>query len=201
MSARATTRIYRPKDILLFRLPPGILTTNYSGNWVFLNIPTPSARVAVKVSLFFWLQTTGQTLNVSVIDFVDVTLGGILNPFTFWLAAVEQSEAGPYSITNYLFGTNTALQYLPLDNASVAVQHNLSGFSTTVQDTQQALRGQILCPSLSIAAYGGNPAFGLNLSLRVSYEVVGSEMCQDEWDSLVGLMNPIAGPAQILRAA
>lgn len=189
----AGTRIFQPKDILLFRAPPGTIGVN-AAQIVFFTIPTPSARVAAKIALIWWQQLTGQSGNAGTVgsppnNNVDSGVNASIGPMKLNLFSYELAETGIVSPTVDLVGALQlfAPQNVPIDAAS-GVQSGLAGFSTDVQGGQQGVGG-MLWPG---ATTGYTTRLGINVSLRVKYELVGSEMCQDEWDSLKALMVPFA---------
>jgi hypothetical protein len=188
------SRIYQPKDIILWRAPPVQANSVTGGRLVFV-IPTPSARVLQKIAIFFWPTLTGQStaLKSPPLTPVDPTLADFAPPVTLNLFRAEQAETGwiipTEDLVGSLFDVNIGIgngQQIPLGVTSAHL--GLGGFTIDVQGGQGFVGGIFL-------VQGGLPYLdptivGINATLRVRYEVVATEMCDDEWEALKPQMQP-----------
>lgn len=191
MSAkRATNRIYQASDALLFSYPIGLTTSAPQTDYAPFIVTTPSARAALKLSIIFWQQITGQPNAIPL--YMDATLGGAIQNGIV-LQTADRNAAGGYTATGNLVGLlgpsrtlfNHTYQRIPVDTNGAANVQTLGGYSYTIQDSQDAIVGvlQNLFLSNLIAA-----AHGMNISLRARWEASGSDICEDEWAVLVSRM-------------
>jgi hypothetical protein len=191
------SRIYQPKDIILWRAPPQQANFTGSGRLVFM-IPTPSARVVQKIAIFFWPNITGQSPTAIVrsppLTPVDPTVAGSSFPITLNLFTGEQAETGWVIPTSDLVGSLLDVglpgigngQQIPL---GVDLGHlGLGGFTLDVQGGQSFVGGIFFVGTGS--PYLDPTIIGINATLRVRYEVVATEMCDDEWEALKPQMQP-----------
>lgn len=212
MVQQRTNRIYQPKDSLLFRLPPGSMAVAFNGTGLpQFTIPTPSARLLAKVALIFWQQVTPQVAGFagSLPSLVaDPNAGGFMSPIYGLLWLSEKTEGACRAVTSFLIGSDLFHpQAIPLnqtigDPTTSSNFPGLGGASFDVQGSQDFIEGAFNAPNIAIIPPGSaNP--GLNLSLRVRYEVNQTEMCQDEFDALKPLLsvsvgNPVIVPGVVI---
>lgn len=188
------SRIYQPKDILLWKAPPVQANQVPPGRLVFM-IPTPSARVVQKIAIFFWPSVTGQStpLKSPPLNPIDPTLTGLVFPITLNLFTGEQAETGwvipTADLVGSLFDVGIGIgngQQIPL---GVDLSHlGLGGFTLDVQGGQSFVGGIFFVGTGT--PYLDPAIVGINASLRVRYEVVATEMCDDEWEALKPQMQP-----------
>ena len=184
MSAKSS-RIFQPADSPIFRTPPGTVSVPQGGLYVNFTVPTPSARVMAKVCLFYWNQQTGLPFPNSFPP--DPACGFTFGPVGLLMWTAEKTTTGFYVPLANLFGSlaNAVEQSIPLDlTMNPGGFYGTSGVSLDVQGGQDAVQGRVHIP----VCLGYVTQNGINISLRVRYELVGSDMCQDEWDSLVAQM-------------
>jgi hypothetical protein len=179
------SRIYQAPDATLFIVTDHVAIAAQAAKQAPFRVITPSARITLKLSFIFWQNTPAPR--------------GAIDPFLFfgagpqlswglWLAAADRNTLGIYAPYTNLMGQigplNNAHTYqtIPIDGPTTAIgQQTLQGFSTTIQDTQDAIVGVVqnqVLQNISAAA------FGMNLALRARWEVVATEMCEDEWQDL-----------------
>ncbi len=190
MTGPRRTRIYQAKDAQLFRLPIAFNAGIQGPDFAPFKVTTPSARIALKLSVLFW-QDAGQVTPL----YLDPAFGTRMTTGLF-LATADKDTTGFYRPTANLIGaigpnagSSESLhtyQQLPLDVQNLANTQALHGFSITVQDLQDGLIGTI---SNQILSAMGAAHHGLNITLRARWEVVGSDMCEEEWSDLRSQMS------------
>ena len=179
------SRIYQAPDATLFIVTDHVAIAAQAAKFAPFRVITPSARIALKLSLIFWQNTPAPR--------------GAIDPFLWfggapqlswglWLAQADRNTLGIYSPLTNLVGTigplNNAHTYqtIPVDGPTTATgQQTLQGYTITVQDGQDAVMGVVqnqILQNISAAA------FGMNLALRARWEAVGTEICEDEWQDL-----------------
>lgn len=189
-----SSRIHQLKDMILFKAPIQTCGVN-GGNFTYFTVPTPSARVGVSIKLIWWYQVTGQPAALPQpppFNLIDPFQGTALT-YKLNLMTVEQSETGMWIPTGDIVGAtlgNAGIngQVIPASGPTLG----LGGFSQDVQGGQSAVQGLIVFGATT--GYSGTNFTGINLTLRVKYELQGSDMCDDEWADLVQLMNVQAPP-------
>jgi hypothetical protein len=180
-----SSRIFQPKDFPLWKTPlAGVIGVN-GGNSIYFTIPTPSARVLAKVAFFYWIPTTGQGATaVSPNTAINFNQSSQLSPNTLQLWTAEQAETGWWINTGDLVGvTAVGGQNLPLIQLPIAS----SGLSLDIQGGQSGIGGVVNIAS-TVGYTVQNNGGGVTLSMRVRYELVGSDMCDDEWAALTNKM-------------
>lgn len=197
--AAATTRIFQPKDNLLFKAPPQNCGPNGAGQaqLVRFAIPTPSARLLVKLAIIFWPPLAGQSgpLLGPPDNPVDVFLqNSIFQPWKLLVYTAEQAESGWLIPTGDLVGTLLAIngQNIPV-TATASGSVGVSGFSLDVQGGQDWVAGALIVPPM-LVGYAAPSCTGLNITLRVRYEALGTEMCEDEWRTLTSKLQVQCSP-------
>lgn len=187
-----TSRVFTPPDMLIYRVPPGSNAGTLTPQTAFIAwIPTPSARILCSIKIIWWQQVTGQagnngTLAAPPTNVIDIGNNASNPPMRLFIFAGEKAETGVLTPTQDLVGTllNQSYQSVPVDYAAPGAPIGLNGFQLDVLGGQKyvcvyALPGLILPYTTRL---------GINISLRIQYELVQAEMCDDEWEYFKGLM-------------
>lgn len=191
-----SSRIYQPPDAMLFKIPAATaVLLEAAADIAEFQVTTPSARVALKLSILFWQDVTGQPSAIP--NYLEASLNGKITT-GLYLATADKDPVGNFRQTANIVGTigpaNTGHTYqtIPVDVTGALGQQSLAGYSQTFQDGQDAVVGAVSNQVIANPSMGGGH-HGINISLRCRWELVGSEMCDDEWTYLRGLMR-IAAP-------
>lgn len=190
-----TTRIYQAPDALLFTIPIATNVLAQAARVAEFAVTTPSSRVQLKLSVIFWQNVTGQPSAIP--NYLDPFFWsvGVAAPRVntgLYLATADKDPAGNWRATTNIVGTigpsATALgpihtyQTIPVDGPTTGTpQQTLNGYSQTFQDGQDAIVGAV---QNQIVNDMGAAHHGLNITLRARWEAQGTEICEDEWESL-----------------
>ena len=192
-------RIYQAKDALLFSVAPAQPVVGPISDVAEFQVTTPSARIALKLSFIWWQPVTGQPSAIP--KYFDATISNRFASGLF-VATADVDETGGFRPTANVVGLEgpTILhtyQTVPIDCPSIGVGGNtLAGWSQTFQDMQDGIIGVLKHEILSVGSIGSTH-HGLNVSLRARWELVGAEMCDDEWSELRSQMSVNAPQTKI----
>jgi hypothetical protein len=180
------SRIYQAPDATLFIVTDHTAIAAQAAKFAPFRVVTPSARIALKLSLIFWQNTPAP--RGAIDPFLFVSSAPTLS-WGLWLAQADRNTLGIYSPLTNLVGTigplNNAHTYqtIPVDGPSTGLaQQFLQGYTITVQDGQDAVMGVVQNQIVGLGVGAGS--FGMNLALRARWEAVGTEICEDEWQDL-----------------
>lgn len=177
---RRRVRIYQPSDVPLARVAIGSAGGNTATRFVY---PTPDARIALKISILFYQEVTGQP-SANLIPF-DLGIASSTASYSLSLQGADKGPTGAWIPCTNLLGAGQSTgqqQQIPLAFSATVID-NLNGYSQTIQDSQDAVLG------FFFATLGAFPK-GLTVMARARYNLVGSDMCDEEWDSAVAQMTP-----------
>lgn len=185
-------RIYQPDDITLVRLAPNGATTIGSAD-VSFTLPTPDARILLKVSVLFYQEASNSGL---VIPF-DTTLTNQIQ-WGLSLQAGDKIGAGQYVPTTNILGAGRQFpgttQAIPFAIDTVQPRNNLCGVSVDVQHGSDAVMGEF--QMLFNGSLVGTK--GVTAVLRARWNAFGTELCDEEWRWAQAQMSPVVQPQVLL---
>lgn len=152
---------------------------NFQGIIPF-RVPTPDSRVMTSIALL-WAELGGQTVPF------DMTYGGSFS-WGLWLATreIDRGGLGLAIPTGNLVGTRVAPGVVPSDIS-------IDGYADDFAGGQDEIYGE-----LTVHFVGVIPN-GLRVELKVRYEPVACEICDEEWKEIISQCNPSAlAPAPVV---
>jgi hypothetical protein len=166
-------QVYEPQPIKLANL---VINVALAPTQLVFRVPTPDARVQVKIALIAVPTLSTAAPSAPPIPF-DVTYGGIVS-LDLWLSAREVDEnSGLHLPVVNLIGTAATPQAVPTDPGLMVLSQDVQGGQDSVWGV------------LDVAVDGTGDASSIALFVQCRYSPL-VDMCLDEWQRIAGELSP-----------